>query len=224
MTWSSGSSHISTPARDTRAVGSLPNRDRTCSHDVRSAGLVYIVIRILPPWRSNQRPCRGAAVAAHRRQDRDAGLRQEPLELEWKLHRLRGIISTYALMRPARGRARVAGRRALARRSFAAARSHRRHQDRSRSTRSPSPSRAGRGGAAARPAAISSSRTRRGNGRSAIRSPCRWPSSRRPRRNSTPPNRCGACSTPGQDITSRLIRAAVPGVTCVSVAYPQRTS
>jgi len=30
------------------------------------------------------------------------------------------------------------------------------------------------------------------NGRSARQSPCRWPSSRRPRRNSRPPNRCGS--------------------------------
>ena len=57
----------------------------------------------------------------------------------------------------------------------------------------------------ARPSAISSSRTRRGNGRSAIRSPWRWPSSRRPTLNSMPPNRCGADSTPGHDCTASVI-------------------
>src|SRR6267378_5781499 len=42
-----------------------------------------------------------------------------------------------------------------------------------------------------------------GKGRSARVSPCKWPSSTRPRRNSTPPNRWGRTVTPGQLPTSR---------------------
>ena len=45
---------------------------------------------------------------------------------------------------------------------------------------------------------------RRGNGRSAMRSPCRWPSSRRPSRNSMPPKRCVL------SVTSRAHEQLVP--------------
>src|SRR5947207_5853017 len=55
------------------------------------------------------------------------------------------------------------------------------------------------------PSATSCSRTRTGNGRSANRLPWRCPNSRRPSRNSIPPNRCGTCVTPCHPETSRTI-------------------
>ncbi len=58
--------------------------------------------------------------------------------------------------------------------------------------------------------AISSSRSRRGNGRSVIRSPCRCPSSRCPKRISTPPKRCGRVWTPGHNPSAAVIRSAAP--------------
>src|SRR5688572_12042928 len=66
---------------------------------------------------------------------------------------------------------------------------------------------------------MSSSRTRFGKGRSASRSPCRWPSSRFPTRNSTPPKRCGWLVTPSQFETSSAIRLPAP-IVDYNARYP----
>ncbi len=49
--------------------------------------------------------------------------------------------------------------------------------------------------------------------------PVQVPSSRRPTRNSMPPNRCGAPSTPGQAVTAAVMVAAVPLVRTCPAAY-----
>ena len=106
---------------------------------------------------------------------------------------------------------RLGGGRCLAgraRSSRASARSRDRLRGRPRARSSPTPTAAGSSGAGGASPVSISSRLRSGrSGRSAIVSPCRWPSSRLPTVKRRDPKRPGPVSTPGQLATSSRMRS-----------------
>jgi hypothetical protein len=68
------------------------------------------------------------------------------------------------------------------------------------------------------PAAMTSSRTCLGNGISTSPSPWTYPSSRLPKRNSTPPKRCGPSVTSGQRLTISRMRCCAPRTDTISAS------